>query len=221
MQTKSVDRPFELKALNEEGVFEGYGSVFGNLDTYADVVAPGAFKRSLREHKKSGTMPAMLWQHNPSEPIGVWTSMKEDSTGLYVSGQLAVKTDKGSMAYELLKMKALTGMSIGYETVQSTIDDKNKTRTLTDLNLWEVSLVTFPANGEARVQSVKAQEAIDQIKSLSDAEDFLRDSCSLSRHEATAFVSRLKAITQSDSGEGQKDDIAVACYRLANRFLRT
>lgn len=219
METKSIDRPFELKAINDEGVFEGYGSVFGNIDSGADVVAPSAFKRTLREHKKAGTMPAMLWQHRPSEPIGVWTSMKEDDNGLHVTGQLAIKTVQGATAYELLKMKALTGMSIGYETVQSTIDDKKKIRTLTDLNLWEVSLVTFPANTAARVQAVKAADAIEQMKSLSDAEDFLRDSCSLSRHEATAFVSRLKAITQSDSGEGQKDDLSAHCYMLANRFL--
>lgn len=184
MATKSMDRPFELKALNEEGAFEGYGSVYGTLDTYADVVASGAFKRTLREHKKAGTMPAMLWQHRPSEPIGVWTSMKEDGKGLFVTGQLAVKTSLGADAYELLKMKAINGMSIGYQTVQSTIDDKKKIRTLTDVDLWEVSLVTFPANTDARIQAVKAEG----IKTIREFEDFLRDEGGFSHAAAKAIA---------------------------------
>tara|TARA_R110000868_G_scaffold332147_2_gene593192 strand:- start:1709 stop:2383 length:675 start_codon:yes stop_codon:yes gene_type:complete len=221
MQIKTLDRPFELKALSEEGVFEGYGSTFGNVDSYDDIVAPGAFKATLREFKKANKMPAMLWQHKSDEPIGVWTSMKEDDSGLYVAGQLAVKTPQGATAYELMKLGAVGGMSIGYKTKQSIWDDKKKIRTLTELELMEVSVVTFPANTSAMIASVKGQEAISEIeaiKSESDAEDILRDA-GFSRQAAMAFLSRHRAITQSDSGEGHKDDLAAHCYALANRML--
>jgi HK97 family phage prohead protease len=171
-ETKRLEHPFELKKLEADGSFSGYGSVFHVKDSYADIVAPGAFKRTLKEHKRGGTLPAMLWQHNAAQPIGAYTMMREDEMGLYVEGQLAVKTTMGSDVYELMKMKAVSGLSIGYITRQSTIDDKKKVRTLIDVDLLEVSLVTFPANTHALVQAVKAAE---RIKTIREFEDFLRD----------------------------------------------
>lgn len=186
VETKRLERPFELKALEADGTFKGYGSVFGVKDQYADIVAPGAFKRTLREHKKAGSLPALLWQHNANQPIGAYSMMREDDTGLYVEGQLAVKTSMGSDVYELLKMKAVTGLSIGYVTRESTIDDKKKIRTLTDVDLWEVSLVTFPANTSALVQAVKAA---NNIKTIREFEDFLRDVGGFSKEAAKAIAS--------------------------------
>jgi len=208
-----LDRPFAVKNLAEDGMFEGLGSVFNVEDDYADIVAPGAFKRTLREHKKRGTMPAMLWQHKSDSPIGAYTAMREDDAGLQVIGKLTLGTRQGAEAYALLKDGAVDGLSIGYRTVKSEIDDKKHTRTLTDVDLWEVSLVTFPANAQARVSAVKSIKEIETINSLSDAERILRDA-GYSRAEAVALVSRVKAIAQSES------DARAATKQMVERMLR-
>lgn len=161
----------DLKALSDDGSFEGYGAVFGNVDSYGEVVAKGAFKASLAEHRARGTLPAMLWQHDPRSPIGVYAEMREDSTGLYVKGQLALETERGSEAHVLLRMKALNGLSIGFVPSKWEWDEERGIRTLTQIDLWEVSLVTFPANPEARVSGVKAAD----IKTIREFEKFLRD----------------------------------------------
>jgi HK97 family phage prohead protease len=150
-EVKRIGRPFELKKLSAEGQFSGYGSVFGVEDSYMDIVMPGAFAESLKARK-----PAMLWQHNPDQPIGVWTEAREDKTGLYLEGQLAMKTQAGAEAYELMKMGALDGLSIGFSTKVAEYDDKTSIRRLLQVKLWEVSPVTFPANEEARIENVKA-----------------------------------------------------------------
>lgn len=214
MATKTRDFCFELKALNEDGTFEGYGSVFGVKDSYDEIVAPGAFAESLNQQKSSGTLPAMLWQHRSAEPIGVYTSMVEDHLGLKVSGQLALATVRGAEAYALLKMKAISGLSIGFNTREDSFDRVTGIRTLKKVDLWEVSLVTFPANESARVQGVKS---IEQIESLRDAERHLRDS-GFSRNEAVAFIARVKGLSQSDSGEGDMQQIATALRQLTNNF---
>lgn len=189
-----LDIPFKIKAVSDDGLFSGYGSVFGVVDSYKEVVAPGAFAESLQ-----GRMPALLWQHRSGEPIGVYTSVKEDNVGLYVEGKLALKTARGAEAYELLKMGALNGLSIGFITREDSYDKVSGVRTLKKVDLWEVSLVTFPANDASRVSNVKG---IEQINSLSDAEAYLRDACGLSRREALAIVSRIKSLHgRSDSDE--------------------
>jgi len=178
METKTMKVIAEIKAVDEKGTIEGYGSVFGNVDSYSDVVVQGAFAKSIEEAKSTGRMPAMLWQHDQEEPIGVWTDLREDERGLYVKGQLA-DTQRGREARELIKLGALSGLSIGYTTRSYEVDKQNDVRLLTDLELWEVSPVTFPANSEARITGVKA-EAINTPK---DFERFLRDA-GFSRREA-------------------------------------
>lgn len=177
METKILQVAAELKA-DGEGIVEGYGSIFGNEDSYGDIVAPGAFEETLAEAKAVGRYPAMLWQHDPSEPIGVWTDMTEDSRGLKVRGKFA-DTQRGQEALALVKMGALTGLSIGYSTVGAEYDDQAETRTLTKVKLWEVSPVTFPANDKARITRVKSAD----IKTERDFERFLRDA-GFSRTEA-------------------------------------
>lgn len=139
METKRLKVVAEIKAVDDQGTIEGYGSIFNNVDSYSDVVAPGAFTKSLEESKASGRMPAMLWQHNQEEPIGVWTEMREDNRGLFVKGKLA-DTQRGNEARELIKLGALTGLSIGYTTKTYQVDRENDVRVLTDVQLWEVSL---------------------------------------------------------------------------------
>lgn len=146
----------QIKAAGDDGTVEGYGSVFGVRDNYDDVIAKGAFIQSLKDHKAAGTMPAMLWQHDADKPIGVWTEMVEDEKGLRIKGQLAMETVKGKEAHALLKMGALNGLSIGFMSKEWAYDRDTEVRTLTAIDLWEVSLVTFPANEKARVTNVKA-----------------------------------------------------------------
>lgn len=209
MNIKNLDFGFELKSISDTGTFEGYGSVFGVKDSYDEIVAPGAFADSLAAHKQAGTMPALLWQHRSGEPIGIYTSMSEDNIGLKVSGQLAIKTARGAEAYELLKMKAISGLSIGFVPREDSYDKLTGITTLKKVDLWETSLVTFPANDAARVQGVKSIETIEDLKS---AEQYLRDS-GLSRREAVAFIARVKGLGQSDSDEGGMKQIVEALKR--------
>lgn len=199
MQRNYFDCAFEVKAVNDDGTFEGYGSVFGVVDSYKEIVAQGAFSESLAALKSQSRMPALLWQHRSGEPIGVYTEMLEDHIGLHVKGRLALKTARGAEAHELLRMKALSGLSIGFITREDSYDKVAGIRTLKKVDLWEVSLVTFPANDAARISAVKT---IETIESLADAESYLRDAGGLSRAQATALVGRVKALSgQSDSDQ--------------------
>jgi HK97 family phage prohead protease len=156
-------------------------------------------------------MPAMLWQHRSAEPLGVYTAMAEDKMGLKVEGQLALDTVRGAEARSLMKMGALSGLSIGYITREDSFDAKTGVLTLKRVDLMEVSLVTFPANDAARVQGVKGIEVIEDLKS---AEKYLRDA-GLSRKEAVAFIARVKSLSQSDSAEGDVQQLVKALKRRA------
>lgn len=206
---------FELKAAGDDGTVEGYGSVFGVRDDYDDVIARGAYVSSLAAHKAAGTMPAMLWQHDPSTPIGVWTEMVEDSKGLKIKGQLALDTVKGKEAHALLKMGAINGLSIGFLAKQWAYDRETDVRTLTEIDLWEVSLVTFPANDKARVTGVKAAE-VAGIKTIRQAEQALRDA-GFSADAAKALIAEVKriALDERDAHE------AAAALKAANRLLQS
>lgn len=186
----------EVRAFTEGGEFEGYGSVFNEIDSYGDQIVPGAFTNSLADHKSRGTLPAMLWQHDPYRPIGAYTEMKEDSRGLWVKGKLALDTQFGREAHSLLKMGALNGMSIGYRTREA--DKDNGIRTMREVELWEVSLVTFPANKSARVEGVKLREEIDEVQTLADMERFLKQTFNTSNRAATAIIARTKALIDCD-----------------------
>ena len=204
----------QIKAAGDDGTVEGYGSVFGVRDNYDDVIAKGAFINSLKDHRAAGTMPAMLWQHDADKPIGVWTEMVEDEKGLRIKGQLAMETVKGKEAHALLKMGALNGLSIGFMSKEWAYDRETEVRTLTAIDLWEVSLVTFPANEKARVTNVKSA---DEMATPKDAEKALRDA-GFSKSDATAFVSRVMRM-----GEVRRDsvDSTVAAMKSADRLLRS
>lgn len=214
------DARFEVKDLTETGVFAGYGSVYGNLDEGGDIVSPGAFGDSLTEWAAKGRMPALLWQHRSGEPIGAYTKMHEEAGGLHVEGKLALKTQRGIEAYELLKMKAISGLSVGFQTREDSLDQKTGVRTIKKGDLWEVSLVTFPMNDKARIASVKSFEELIDIKS---AEHFLREAGGFSRTEATAFIARMKSILQGepDDSEFMKKAAAVALGGAAFRLFST
>lgn len=205
------DCGFEIKDVSRSGTFAGYGSVYGVVDEGDDVVSPGAFTESLAAWAAKGAQPALLWQHRSGEPIGCYTAMKEDGTGLYVEGKLALKTQRGAEAYELLQMKAVSGLSIGFKTREDSYDQKTGIRTIKKGDLWEVSLVTFPMNDQARVSAVKSIEDIVDFKS---AERYLRESGGFSRNEATALVARIKKFAQGEPGaDDEASQLIVALSR--------
>ncbi|MDA7424674.1 HK97 family phage prohead protease [Thalassococcus lentus] len=135
-----------------DNVVEGYASLFGACDQGGDVVARGAYTRSLKALSDDGRAVKMLWQHDPAQPIGIWDEVREDERGLYVKGRLLDMVEKGREAAALIAAGAIDGLSIGYRTVKSTKNEKGQ-RLLQDLELWEVSLVTFPMLPSARVAS--------------------------------------------------------------------
>lgn len=216
MNRKYYDCAFDVKAINDDGTFEGYGSVFGNVDSYKEIVAKGAFNDSLASLKAQGRMPALLWQHRSGEPIGCYTEMREDDHGLFVRGKLALKTARGAEAHELMKMKALSGLSIGFMTREDSYDKVTGIRTLNKVDLWECSIVTFPANDSARVSGVKN---IESIETLADAENYLRESGGLSKSEAVGFISRVKSV-QGRSDSDEQDELCEALKKLSASFIR-
>lgn len=161
MKTKQGAAVLELKALEESGEFSGYGSVFGNRDLYGEVVEPGAFKRSLAEHRRNKTRPKMFWQHDPHSPIGSWTELAEDDRGLLVTGRLNLEVQRGAEAYALLKAGDIDGLSIGYRVVKALDDEAEDVVRLKELQLIEVSVVSLAANEQATVSAVKAAELED------------------------------------------------------------
>ena len=182
------DAPYEVKELEANGVFSGYASVFDIEDHYGDIIAPGAFKKSLSALKKKKRTPAMLWQHKTDEPIGVWTDFQEDDSGLLASGQLVLDTQRGAEAYALLKAGAITGLSIGFNAVNSKVDKDSGKRILTEIDLWETSLVTFPANEKARIGSVRAALNEGRLPTSRELEEVLRDE-GLSSKQAKEIIS--------------------------------
>lgn len=152
---RTLDLNYEVKGIEQTGSFSGYASTFGTEDAYGDIMARGAFSVSLQTWKTKGQAPAMLWQHKPDEPIGVWLSLIENEKGLLTEGQLNLDTQRGREAYSLLKMGALRGLSVGFNTKSETIDPKTRKRTITEVDLWEISPVTFPANPEAQIDHVR------------------------------------------------------------------
>lgn len=149
--------------------FEGYASTFGNIDRTEDVVMPGAFAKTIKAH--NGTMP-MLWQHRWDEVIGKFVSMREDARGLFVEGRINLGTERGKEAYALLKATDLNTMSIGYQTLDYEFDKQVGVRFLKELELYEISLVTIPANEQAVVTGVKGKvpQAEVRLMGASDQE---------------------------------------------------
>jgi uncharacterized protein len=191
----------ELRAIEAEapGVFDGYGSVFGVQDSYGDVVAKGAFKKTLKQWKSErGKLPPMLLQHGGGMcaggaedmvPVGVWDEMREDDTGLYVKGHLlALDTDLGKRVHAAMREGALDGLSIGFVTREVAYgkEPTEPARTLKSVDLWEVSVVTYPANQDARVGAVKSGLEMTER----EFEEWLTRVGGFSRAQAKAIVAK-------------------------------
>ncbi|MGR3500996.1 HK97 family phage prohead protease [Pseudaestuariivita sp.] len=164
---------------------EGYASLFGVPDQGSDIVAPGAYARSLAK----GRRIKMLWQHDPAQPIGVWHSVVEDTKGLKVAGQLLETVEKGREAAALVAAGAIEGLSIGYRTVKAHRDQQGR-RVLTDVELWEVSLVTFPMLPDAQIgakaEASYAQDLLTLKSTFTEARKALTYSHKTKKHVHSA-----------------------------------
>jgi uncharacterized protein len=146
LETKRAPAP---AAIGADGTFEGYASLFGVRDTCGDIVAPGAFAASLR--RSGAARVKMLWQHRADEPVGVWTEIVEDARGLKVRGRLDLSVARAREALSLIRAGALDGLSIGFRTLRAANDPKTGARRLLEIDLIEISIVTFPALRQARI----------------------------------------------------------------------
>jgi uncharacterized protein len=218
-------RAFELdvKASGDAaGTFTGYGSVFGVVDSYKEVVAPGAFKNCLAELEKKGRTLPILWQHRTGEPIGVWTMLKEDTHGLLGEGELWLDDAQyARIAWKGMQSKSITGLSIGYYVLRDSYNEKTRVRTLEEIELVEVSIVTVPANDEARIDAIKSMIAHGTLPDLSDFERFLREA-GFSKTQSTVIANHgLKHLLRSDSASDSANSVAALIDQATSFTLPT
>lgn len=183
------ERKFTNVALDDvepDGSFSGYASLFGRVDLGRDIVERGAFSRSLAERGAAGVR--MLFQHDPNQPIGAWTEIREDGRGLFVRGRLTPGVAKSREVLELMRGGALDGLSIGFRTVRARSEPSGVRRIL-EADLWEISVVTFPMLPGARVESIKGGGA-RSLPTTREFERWLTRDAGLTRSDAQAVIAR-------------------------------
>lgn len=201
----------EVKELSEAGEFEGYAALFGLPDKGFDVINGGAFADSLIS--RPAAKVRMLWQHDTREVIGRWAEAKEDGKGLFVRGKLNLNVQRGREAYELLKDDSIDGLSIGYRSVADEIDRAMGVRRLIKVDLFEISVCTFPMMPDANISRVKTEG----LPSIREMEDMLKRDAGLSAAQAKAFLAKgYNAMTaERDAGDGEGRSFSEALERLA------
>ncbi len=192
----------DLKAITLDGAFESYASLFNREDMGGDIVLPGAFRDSLARRGAAGIK--LLFQHNPSEPIGVWHSIVEDARGLYVRGRLMLDVVRGREIHTLMRAGAIDGLSIGFRAVRSRRDRATGVRRLEKVDLWEISVVTFPMLPEARVAAVKQRPFAGSAPTAREFERWLTHDAGLTRSQARAVMRHgLKGLARThDAADG-------------------
>lgn len=203
MKRKNREFPFEVKEISDKGEFSGYLSVNHVIDAYKEQVLPGAFERTLAKWSTRGRLPPILWQHRSAEPLGPYTKMQEDAKGLYVEGELLVKEiPRAAEARVLIIKKVVTGQSIGFDVIVDEYNKQTGILSLKEIDLWEGSIVTFPANEAAQVEAIKGLLGDGKMPSLKEFEEVLRD-VGFSRTQAKAIVGHGYATLLRDA-EGEK-----------------
>ena len=198
------DLSFEIKAVSDDGLFSGYASVFDNVDSYGDIVRKGAFVESISEWEAKGKMPPILWNHDPSDPIGIYTKMQEDDKGLFVEGRLLIDdVPRARQTHALMKAGVIDGLSIGYRVKEYLYNVDEEVTDLIKLSLREVSIVTFPANPETRIEAVKSRLDAGELPTLPEFEKFLREA-GFSKSQATAIAGHGLRKLLSDSAPEAK-----------------
>ena len=210
----------DLKSVDETGEFEGYASLFNREDLGNDIVLPGAFTKTLATRGIDAIR--MLFQHNASEPIGVWQDLREDARGLYAKGRLAPNVAKARDVLGLMRAGAIDGLSIGYRPTRAIRDPRTGIRRISQIELWEISIVTFPMAPEARISAVKSRPFATHTPTPREFEHWLMRDAGLSRSEARALIGQgLKGLlAKRDAGRDPRDDAAlIAKIQAATRLL--
>lgn len=229
MNAEYMDFPFEIKSeeINENGSFTGYASVFDKKDdsrrwidgiiTEGDVVRYGAFTESISKGGRNGNGIVMLWQHMSDQVPGIWTSFEENKTGLKVKGDLLLDTQLGKESYVRAKNGAIKGLSIGFDTIEWSLDEKKKIREIKKAELWEISLVTFPAQKKANIIDVKSLEHNFKTMNERDFENYLREAGNLSR-EAAKYIVKL---CKSNLREAEEKSTKLSTLKLIEKAMPT
>ncbi|WP_244974828.1 MULTISPECIES: HK97 family phage prohead protease [Alphaproteobacteria] len=225
MHAKSAPMPDERKyagldieTVQADGTFSGYASLFGRVDLGRDAVERGAFARSLEKRGAAGVR--MLFQHDPNQPIGTWDELREDARGLLVRGRLALGVARAREVWELMRDRALDGLSIGFRTVKAKTEAKTGVRRIVEADLWEISVVTFPMLPEARVDEVKAEGRGAPLPTARAFERWLTQDAGLTRREARVVIAKgFGALRRErDAARGFDDGLAATIRQAARMF---
>ena len=209
--------PLNFKSIDEDGAFEGYASLFGQKDMGGDIVIKDAFASSLEKRGAGGIR--MLFQHDPAEPIGVWRDIKEDSRGLFVRGQLLLQVAKSREILTLMKEGALNGLSIGFRTIRGKSDRKNGVRRLYEIDLWEISVVTFPMLAQARISPMKTAGK-SNLPTMREFERWLVRDAGFTRSNARVVIrSGFKNLASKQDAAGPGNKQLVSAMRRAARIM--
>jgi len=186
-QRETKFAPIEIDSIKLNGKFSGYASVFDTVDQGNDAVLKGAFLNSLKKRKPSAIR--MLFQHDPDQPIGVWTKIIEDKKGLYVEGTITRGVRRSEEILELMRAGAVDGLSIGFKTKRARTSPVTKVRNILEAELWEISVVTFPLLDEARIETVKSADITNGLPTIREFERWLTRDAGLSRRDARLVIS--------------------------------
>jgi HK97 family phage prohead protease len=212
----------DLKSVGDDGVFEGYASLFDAEDLSRDVIAPGAFRESLARKGHQGIR--LLFQHRPDDPIGTWEALKEDRRGLLARGRLATEVARAREVLSLMRAGAIDGLSIGFRVIEAHRDRARATRRIQKADLWEISIVTFPMLPGARIRTVKHRPFASEMPTGRELERWLTQDAGLTRSEARALLRHgLKGLSGMRDAAEATSDHARLTERLASvaRLLRS
>ena len=238
MKLERIVLPFEVKMIDgdsQAGEFEGWASTFNGVDSYGDMIAKGAYTKTLDDWRDKGKLPAMLWQHRMDMPIGDYISMKEEDKGLYVRGNLWVKGDQrieqAVVAQNMMKGTGPSGLSIGFVTKDYEMQEVQggQIRMIKEIELYEVSVVTYPADSRAQITQAKSLVGDDsKLADIRAFENFLCDEGGLSRKQAKTLLSKgystlREEVEKRNLGEGgsSRDDgaeLAEVCKTITSLF---
>lgn len=215
-ERKYVD--LALGAVETDGTFSGYASLFDAVDLGKDLVERGAFARSIRERGAAGVR--MLYQHDPNQPIGVWSEIREDARGLFVRGRLSSEVARSREVLALMRSGALDGLSIGFRAVKAKSDAARGVRRILEADLWEISVVTFPMLPGARVETVKALGS-RTLPTIRTFERWLTRDAGLTRGEARAVIAKgyAQLVSGRDAGAGTAESL-VDTIHAATRIMK-
>jgi HK97 family phage prohead protease len=210
--TEAVFTALDLKSIADDGVFEGYASLFDREDLGRDVIRRGAFQQTLLDRGASGVR--LLFQHNPGEPIGVWEELREDDRGLHARGRLTAGVARAREVLSLMRAGAIDGLSIGFRALKAHRDRARGIRRIERVDLWEISIVTFPMLPDARIRTVKHRPFAATPPTERQLERWLMQDAGLTRTEARALLrDGLKGLDRRQDAAAGTDEA-----RLASRL---